>query len=162
MVMTSSARETVSRITRSPEETRRLGEAIGRWLSGGEVLALSGDLGAGKTTLVQGIAKGAGVQTPYVTSPTFILVNTHFGRIVLHHIDLYRLNRPDQVEELGLFDYFSSDAAAVIEWAERALSLLPTERLTISMNVLSENDREIILSAAGADYVRLIQRIEAP
>jgi tRNA threonylcarbamoyladenosine biosynthesis protein TsaE len=162
MIMTSPARETFSRITRGPEETRRLGERIGWELSGGEVLALFGDLGTGKTTLVQGIAKGLGVQTPYVASPTFILVGTHFGRVVLHHIDLYRLEEAGQAEELGLLDYVSSDAVAVIEWAERALPLLPPERLTVSLKMLSEDDREITLSAEGAHYIELTRRIKAP
>ncbi|HET6370424.1 MAG TPA: tRNA (adenosine(37)-N6)-threonylcarbamoyltransferase complex ATPase subunit type 1 TsaE [Nitrospiria bacterium] len=162
MIMTSTARETFSRITRSPEETRRVGESIGRELSGGEVLALSGELGAGKTTLVQGIAKGLGVRTPYVASPTFILVSTHFGRVVLHHVDLYRLDGEAQAEEMGLLDYFSNDAVAVIEWADRALSLLPAERLTVTLKMLSEEEREITLSAEGAHYVAMTRRIKTP
>jgi tRNA threonylcarbamoyladenosine biosynthesis protein TsaE len=162
MIMTSAARETFSRITRSPEETRRLGENIGRELSGGEVLALSGELGAGKTTLVQGIAKGLGVQTPYVASPTFILVGTHFGRVVLHHVDLYRLDGAAQAEEMGLLDYVSNDAVTVIEWSDRALSILPAERLTVTLKMLSEDDREITFSAEGAHYVAMARRINTP
>jgi len=104
--------------TRSPEETRALGEALARRLSPGDLVALLGDLGAGKTTFVQGLARGLGVPPEvYVTSPSFTLVNEYPGRVPLFHVDLYRLS-PEETEELGLAEMLSR-GVMVVEWAER-------------------------------------------
>jgi len=158
--MASGPSEKLVRLTKDPEQTRAFGESIGRRLEGGEVLALVGDLGSGKTTLVQGIAKGAGVASRYVASPTFVLVNTHPGRVTFHHIDLYRLEGPLQIEDLGLLDYLCEEAVAVIEWADRAGSLLPAERLTIELTLLSENERRLFVWGSGRRYVELIRTLE--
>jgi tRNA threonylcarbamoyladenosine biosynthesis protein TsaE len=146
--------------TESPEETRRLGEAIGKNLSGGEIITLIGDLGAGKTTLTQGIAKGAGVQNRYVTSPTFALINCYTGRVPFYHIDLYRLKTASDVEALGLLDLLSEKAVVVIEWPEAAEDLLPEERLNVKLTPLCESVREISLSGEGGRYAKLIQTLE--
>jgi len=105
-------------LTRSPEETRALGEAIARRLDGGELILLSGPLGAGKTTLVQGLARGLGISTP-VQSPSFVLERLHQGRLLLRHLDFYRLGASD-VEESGFLDNCGEKDVTVIEWAERA------------------------------------------
>lgn len=102
----------------SPETTRALGERLGRLLQPGDVVLLSGNLGAGKTALTQGIARGLGVTGP-VSSPTFTILKEYEGRIPLYHFDLYRIEDPDELEALGFGDYFYGDGVSVVEWAER-------------------------------------------
>jgi len=131
--------------TSSAKETTSLGQRIGSQLSSGDILALSGPLGAGKTTLIQGIAQGLEVKD-YVTSPTFILINEYQGRLPFYHIDLYRLEDPAQIEELGLFEYFEKDGVVVIEWAERLGDLLPEGAKQIKLEVTGEDKRKIWLS----------------
>jgi len=131
--------------TSSAKETTSLGQKIGSQLSSGDILALSGPLGAGKTTLIQGIAQGLEVKD-YVTSPTFILINEYQGRLPFYHIDLYRLEDPAQIEELGLSEYFEKDGVVVIEWAERLGDLLPENAKQIKLEVSGEDKRKIWLS----------------
>ncbi len=108
-------------ISHSPEETHALGEAWGRAATNGLVIALSGDLGAGKTQLAKGVARGLGI-TERVHSPTFTLVNQYGGgRLPFYHVDLYRLDTPEQILAAGLEEYFHPDGVSVIEWAERWL-----------------------------------------
>lgn len=130
-------------ITHSAAETVQLGREIGQKLIPHDILALSGPLGAGKTTLIQGIAEGLGV-ADYVTSPTFILINEYPGRLPFYHIDLYRLEDAAQIEELGISEYFEKDGVVVIEWAERLGLLLPKNAKRIEIEVLNENQRKII------------------
>jgi tRNA threonylcarbamoyladenosine biosynthesis protein TsaE len=146
--------------TESPDETRGVGEEIGRNLSGGEIITLIGDLGAGKTTLAQGIARGAGVQNRYVTSPTFALINSYTGRVPFYHIDLYRLKTASDVEALGLLDLISEKAVAVVEWPEAAEDLLPEERLRVTLTPVSESVRKISVSGEGERYAKLVQTLE--
>src|SRR5581483_11203354 len=108
-------------ISHSTEETRALGETWGREAASGLVIAVSGDLGAGKTQLAKGVAGGLGI-TERVHSPTFTLVNQYAGgRLPFFHVDLYRLDTPDQILAAGLEEYFHPDGVSVIEWAERWL-----------------------------------------
>jgi tRNA threonylcarbamoyladenosine biosynthesis protein TsaE len=108
-------------ISHSPEETQALGEAWGRAATSGLVIAVTGDLGAGKTQLAKGVARGLGI-TSRVHSPTFALVNQYDGgRLPFFHVDLYRLDTPDQIFAAGLEEYFHPDGVSVIEWAERWL-----------------------------------------
>ncbi|OGC11630.1 tRNA (adenosine(37)-N6)-threonylcarbamoyltransferase complex ATPase subunit type 1 TsaE [candidate division WOR-1 bacterium RIFOXYA12_FULL_52_29] len=136
-------------ITRSAEETVELGRKIGAVLRANEVVALTGGLGAGKTTLIQGIAQGFGVND-YVTSPTFIIINEYQGRLPLYHFDLYRLEDPGSIEELGVDEYFQRGGVCLIEWAERMTELLPVNRETIEIKLIDENEREICLSSGLA------------
>jgi len=131
--------------TNSACETIELGKNLASQLKPGEILALSGQLGAGKTTLIQGIAEGLGVKD-YVTSPTFILINEYQGRLPFYHIDLYRLEDADQIEELGLSEYFEKGGVVVIEWAERMGDQLPESAKQIKIEVVDENKRKIWLS----------------
>jgi len=132
--------------TRSPEETRALGEALARKLVPGDLLLLYGDLGSGKTTFVQGLARGLGVpEEVYVVSPSFSLVNEYPGRIPLFHVDLYRLG-PEEVEELGLYEMLSR-GVMVVEWAER-LGEDWSPRYRIHFTYLSEEEREIRIERA--------------
>jgi tRNA threonylcarbamoyladenosine biosynthesis protein TsaE len=129
-------------ITRSREETVKLGVKIAKALKPGDVVALSGPLGAGKTTLIQGIAKGLGIHN-YVTSPTFTLINEFKGRIDLNHVDLYRLNDVSEAEDIAIEDYFEGKGITVIEWAEKIKEILPKNAKHIDIKILGEEKREI-------------------
>ena len=115
--MTSFSRRTV---TRGQAETRSLGRAIGKAIAGGSVLAITGELGAGKTVFVQGLAEGLEVPGRYaVTSPSYTLINEYPGRLRLFHVDLYRLEDPSSFEEIGLFDILTGEGVTAVEWADR-------------------------------------------
>ncbi len=114
-----------------------------------DVIALTGQLGAGKTTLIQGIAAGLDVQD-YVTSPTFIIINEYAGRLPLYHIDLYRLDEGLEIADLGIEEYFRRGGVCVIEWAERLGGLLPVSAEKIELKILSEQEREICVSSGLA------------
>ena len=131
-------------ITKSPEETQALGEEIGRELSCGDIVAITGELGAGKTCLVQGIGWGAGVDPKvYMTSPSFTIIKAYRGRIPVHHIDLFRLNTIEEAYELPIEDYFFGKGVTIIEWADKIESLLPPGHLRIHIEIVSENERRI-------------------
>lgn len=135
------------RITRSPEETRALGEEIGRKLREGDVVALIGELGAGKTCLTQGLGWGLGVDPKlYLTSPSFTLIKEYRGRLRVYHIDLYRLNSIEEVYELGFEEYFYGSGVTIVEWADRIETLLPPEHVRIEIGIVSENERNIKLT----------------
>jgi len=128
--------------TKSREETLLLGEKIGKALKNNSIVALIGDLGAGKTTLIQGIAKGLKVDN-WVTSPTFTIINEFKGRLDLYHVDLYRIERPEDIEDIALEEYFSKNGVTVIEWADKIKELLPERSIMINMDHISENERKI-------------------
>ncbi|MBP9903462.1 MAG: tRNA (adenosine(37)-N6)-threonylcarbamoyltransferase complex ATPase subunit type 1 TsaE [Verrucomicrobiota bacterium] len=141
-------------ISHSPADTEALGEHWGRSAQRGGVIALSGDLGAGKTQLVKGLARGLGV-TARVHSPTFTLVNEYGGgRLRLFHLDLYRLETPEQIRSAGLEEYLQPDGVAVIEWAERLAAggeWKPAggNLLSVTLEVLNETERRIVYETAG-------------
>src|SRR5262245_13261665 len=149
----------VTRISRSVAETLALGEAWGREAELGLVIGLTGDLGAGKTQLVKGIAKGLGV-TDRVLSPTFALVNVYQGsRTPLYHLDFYRLDTREQIATAGLEQYLSPEGVTVIEWAERWFGVppgrkdsarLPRRFRCVQIDVLSETERRISYEDFGA------------
>ncbi|HXI70708.1 MAG TPA: tRNA (adenosine(37)-N6)-threonylcarbamoyltransferase complex ATPase subunit type 1 TsaE [Verrucomicrobiae bacterium] len=144
-------------ISHSPAETEALGEKFGRAAGRGLVLALSGDLGAGKTQLVKGLARGLGV-TARVHSPTFTLVNEYSGgRLKLFHLDLYRLETPAQILSAGIEEFLSPDGVAVIEWAERLESVVSGQwsaaahkMIRVNIEIVSESKRTIIYDDPGA------------
>lgn len=148
--------------TTGAAQTRALGARLARRLQEGDILALSGDLGAGKTTFTQGLAQGLGIRAP-ITSPTFVLINRYRdgqGR-VLHHADCYRLaDAPIEMWDAGLGDLFAGDDLVVVEWADRIPALLPEEHLEIAFTYLADDRRQICLTAHGARYVALLQRLE--
>jgi tRNA threonylcarbamoyladenosine biosynthesis protein TsaE len=135
--------------TTSAEATIALGRRLGAVLGPNDVIALTGDLGAGKTTLIQGIAAGMGVKD-YVTSPTFIIINEYDGRLPLYHIDLYRLNEGLEVVDLGIEEYFKRGGVSVIEWAERLGKLLPASAEKIEIKIVAEEERELCVSSGLA------------
>ncbi len=136
-------------LSHSPEETRALAERLTEQLKPGDVLALHGDLGAGKTCFIQGLAQGLAVNQP-VSSPTYTLVNEYSGVLPLYHIDLYRLRNADEALDMGLDEYLDGAGITAIEWAERAEAALPARTMHIHLrHGAAENVREIEM-AEGA------------
>lgn len=143
--------------SRSPEQTRRIGMRLGGALRAGDVLCLQGDLGAGKTTFVQGIAHGWG-SLDSVSSPTFIIVNVYRrgDEARLFHMDAYRLDSAPEAEELDL-DSMLSQGPLLIEWPERMDGLIPPEHLWISLEPVAQEEREMRFRASGSRYEELLE-----
>jgi tRNA threonylcarbamoyladenosine biosynthesis protein TsaE len=142
------AREQVH-ITRSAEETQALGMQLVQTLKRGSLVAFRGDLGAGKTCMIQGICQALGV-ADYVTSPTFILINEYDGQlaaepVAVYHFDLYRLSGADELEELGAMEYFYGAGICLVEWAERAGDSLPAERVEVELQYLGDCERRVVV-----------------
>ena len=134
-------------ISKGPEDTLNIGRIIGEYLTGGDVVALTGELGAGKTCLTQGIAKGIGIpEGYYITSPTFTLINEYPGRISLYHMDVYRLSGSLDLEDMGYQEYLYGDGVVVIEWAEKVDDIIPPEALVINLEHCNGDERKIKLS----------------
>jgi len=152
--------ETLRRLSHSPEETRRLAARLGQWLMPGDVLALTGELGSGKTEFVHGLARGLEVppEVP-VASPSFTLVHEYPGRVPLVHLDLYRLEKlpPELLGELE--EYLASPAVVAVEWAERLHSLLPGDYLEVRLAAASETERELTFLAHGPRSRELVAKL---
>ncbi len=130
-------------ITESPDETQALGEKLGKTLKQGDVIALIGDLGSGKTCLTQGIARGVGIEpNELVSSPSYILINEYNGTLPIYHIDLYRLENSEEIAELGLSEYVEGDGICIIEWAERMTDALPDTCIKIHITFRETNHSE--------------------
>lgn len=149
---------TLSLTSSSPEETDALGARLGALLRPGDALLLQGPLGAGKTALTRGIARGAG-SPDLVNSPTFVLVNEYEGPVKLYHADLYRLESPDDVLALEL-DNYARDGALIVEWPERGDGALPEERLLVRIEHAGGDRRAIAISAAGARAAELLVALQ--
>jgi tRNA threonylcarbamoyladenosine biosynthesis protein TsaE len=146
-------------LSASVADTDRFGRVIGRALRGGEVIGLYGDLGTGKTTLVRGIAAGLRAAGGLVSSPTFVLIHEYHGRLLLAHADLYRIESQDDVAQTGLSDYLDGKTVAVVEWADRAGSELPDDRLEIRLTHRGQAARALRLRATGPLSGELLRRI---
>ncbi len=146
--------ESLTLDSKSPGQTRRIGARLGRLLQAGDVVLLSGELGSGKTCLVQGIAQGLGVSDP-VTSKSFVLLGEYQGRLTLYHGDLYRLEDPAAVEELALSEY-CAEGALVVEWAERAWEVFPAEHLLVRLDITGARERGLTFEARGERYRELL------
>jgi tRNA threonylcarbamoyladenosine biosynthesis protein TsaE len=142
----------------SPDETIKIGTIIGELAIPGDVLLLEGKLGAGKTCLTQGIGFGLGIDD-YVLSPTFVIMRELYGRLPLYHIDLYRLDDIEESIDLGLDDYFYGEGLSVVEWAEKAISIMPRNRLLIRISYLSDIERRLLFEPSGDRYFELAQTI---
>ncbi|WP_366922916.1 tRNA (adenosine(37)-N6)-threonylcarbamoyltransferase complex ATPase subunit type 1 TsaE [Metallumcola ferriviriculae] len=140
------------------EDTLKLGNSIGELIGPGNVLVLSGDLGAGKTTLTKGIAAALGVGEP-VTSPTFSLLNIYNGRYDIAHIDAYRLNNAQEGFDAGLEEYLPGDCVTVVEWPDNIAGLLPQERLAIKISRV-EDGRAVEIIPYGSAYTKLLKELE--
>lgn len=143
-------------ISRSPGDTKKIGTIIGELAVPGDVLLLEGKLGAGKTCLTQGIAVGLGIDD-YVLSPTFVIMRELYGRLPLYHIDLYRLDDIEESIDLGLDDYFYGDGLSVVEWAEKALNIMPRNHLLVRIEYKSDMERRLYLEPSGERYIELAE-----
>jgi tRNA threonylcarbamoyladenosine biosynthesis protein TsaE len=146
--------------TGSEEETVRFGKKLGDRLRGGEVITLSGPLGAGKTSFAKGVGEGLRVASGEITSPTFILRTEYEGRLPLAHIDLYRLDSENEVERLGLFEQEEPLTVLLIEWPENALAVLPPERVEITISPSGETKRRITIAGIGNLFSELLNDLK--
>ena len=156
-------------------QTQRIGMALGGLLQAGDLILLDGQLGAGKTTFTQGLAKGMHV-TDVVNSPTFTLLKEYMGSstisqsrdqkesagapLALYHFDLYRLDDPDEIVDLGFEDYFYGSGVCVVEWAGNADELWPADRLYIRLSTVDETKRRLLFVATGQRYCELLQQLQ--
>ena len=150
--------QTLDFVSHSVAQTRRLGERLAGFLSGGRVICLVGDLGSGKTCFVQGLGAGLGVKDPIV-SPTFTLIREYRGSsngLALYHVDLYRLDSGD-IPGIGLGDYLDRGGVVAIEWADHLGDLAPGECLQVEFRYLDETKRTLRFSARGDRYSALLQ-----
>lgn len=166
---------TLDVISHSSAQTQRLGMRLGELLRGGELLLLDGQLGTGKTTFTQGLATGLNI-TEAVNSPTFTLLKEYPGHSsllqnqgeqgkldhypALYHFDLYRLDDPEEIVDLGFEDYFYGSGVCVVEWAEKADIVWPVENMRIRMKMLSETKRGLLFIATGERYCELLRQFQ--
>lgn len=146
--------------TPAPEATAALGAALGAACRGGEVIRVSGPLGAGKTVLAKGVAGGLGIDPHGVTSPTFTLLSVHRGRLPFYHVDLYRVAGPEEIAHLELFDEVEGPGVTLIEWPERAESRLPPGGLVVEIRDTGGGAREVTVTAADPDHAHLLAAAE--
>lgn len=144
--------------TNSPEKTFQFGQEFAKILQLGMVILLSGDLGAGKTCFASGIIKGLGVDQ-YVTSPTFTLINQYSGRLPVAHFDLYRLNEPDELFDIGFTEYLDGQWVLLIEWPERAEDYLPATYIKVEISVQGET-RKFSLLSSGEEYLEIDEEMK--
>ncbi len=130
--------------SRSPEETEAAGERLATTLGPGAVVALTGELGAGKTCFVQGLTRGLGATT-WATSPTFVRVNEYRGRLPIHHVDAYRAAGPDEMIGIGLLELIDGDGVTVIEWADKILPLLPSRTIHVAIDGVGDEPRTLVV-----------------
>lgn len=156
-ILSSSSLDFVSR---SPEQTQRLGMRIGALVQPGDLICLSGDLGAGKTTFIQGVAQGWG-SLDTVTSPTFVLVNQYrrMDGSLLHHLDAYRIESILEAEDLDL-EQMLLTGVLIVEWAERIADALPKENLKIELGWVADEQRSLVFSSIGARYDALLKEFK--
>jgi tRNA threonylcarbamoyladenosine biosynthesis protein TsaE len=146
-------------VSQSEIETEALAARLAEGLLPGTVVALVGNLGAGKTRLVRAVAEASGVDRRSVASPTFVLVHEYAGRLPIFHFDIYRLRKPADFLELGADEYFNSDGVCFVEWADRVESLLPADHLRIEITVTGETSREFRFTATGPKAEAILRRL---
>ena len=145
-----------------PEKTRLFGKKLGENLQAGDVVALIGEIGAGKTCLTQGIARGLGIPEGLrITSPTFTLINEYHGRVILYHMDMYRLATVKDLEDTGYEACFHDKGVVVIEWAEKIREVLPGEIFVVSMIYMGDNERKITLTGNRGRLREIINELKA-
>jgi tRNA threonylcarbamoyladenosine biosynthesis protein TsaE len=157
-----ASRSSLILISNGPQATRRVGRCLGSGLKGGDCVALTGELGAGKTCLTQGIANGLGVPDGYVVaSPTFTLINEYPGKeTALFHLDVYRLTGSGDLDEIGYGEYLTGRGVVVVEWAEKICDYIPDRALWVTLSYLDEDARKIEISDT-IDRIRYWQKILA-
>lgn len=143
-------------------ETERFGVALGKAAQSGDIICLDGDLGAGKTTLSQAIARGLNVPADcYVTSPSFAILHEYPGRIPMYHMDFYRLGDAEEVIDLGFEEYFYASGLTVIEWSKRAEEMLPAERLQLFIELVENDCRKVTMTCLSQEMEERILRVLA-
>lgn len=152
-----TAGKVIDLVSHSSLHTERLGERLGRAALAGDVFALWGELGTGKTVFVRGLARGMGVSGP-VSSPTFVLVNEYEGAVPLYHVDFYRLD-PTQLSNVGWEEYLDMGGVVAIEWPDRAVTSLPRERLDVRLEHVADSKRAVRLEAHGARAQALLGEV---
>jgi tRNA threonylcarbamoyladenosine biosynthesis protein TsaE len=138
------------RTAATPEETAAAGEALGRTLGASDVVALYGELGAGKTCFVQGLVRGLDVAA-HATSPTFVLVNEYRGRLPVHHVDAYRTSSLTELMDLGVLDLIGGDGVTLVEWADKAEALLPERTVRVRIDGVGDEPRVITIARPGPE-----------
>jgi tRNA threonylcarbamoyladenosine biosynthesis protein TsaE len=146
-------------ISHSSQQTQRVGATLGKLLKASDIILLSGELGAGKTTFTKGLAEGLGV-SGYVNSPTFTLVNEYHGRVPVYHLDCYRLESGREALDFGIEEYLYGDGVTIIEWFERIDAILPAEHLIIRLNHLNETKRDLRFEPSGKRYIDLVNQFK--
>ena len=149
---------TLDVISRAPDETRKVGAALAELLVPGDVVSLTGDLGAGKTAFVQGAARALGVQEP-VTSPTFVLVRQYRGDVPVHHVDVYRLDRVQEVLDLGFEDLLDPSGVVFVEWGDAIDALLPNDHLRLEITT-DDDARRLSFAGRGSRWAGRWERLE--
>ncbi|MGB3367459.1 MAG: tRNA (adenosine(37)-N6)-threonylcarbamoyltransferase complex ATPase subunit type 1 TsaE [Acidaminobacteraceae bacterium] len=144
-------------ITKNEDETIELGKKIGALLTMGDIVCLTGDLGAGKTAITKAIARQLGIEE-HVTSPTFTIVNQYYGKVNLNHFDVYRINHVDEMYDIGYEEYFYSEAINIVEWANLIWELIPDEHIWIDIRI-GEDPLERIFTIKSKDKT-ITKRIE--
>jgi len=146
--------------SRSAHETKTWGRRLASILAGGELLGFIGDLGAGKTCFIKGLAQGLGLREEDVLSPTFTMIQEHRGRVPLYHIDLYRLEEA-ALDDMGLREYLFSPGVAAVEWFERLRGINELDFLRVEMTLLDANARRIEIRATGPRHTQIVARLKA-
>lgn len=141
------------------KDTEKIGGIIADCLEKGTVLCLDGDLGAGKTTLTQFIAKKFGV-SEYITSPTFTIIKEYKGRLPFYHMDVYRINSEDDMYDLGYDEYIYSEGVTIIEWSHKIKGILPEERISIEIERLDDYVRTMVIYGKGKSYDKLVKELK--
>jgi len=145
-------------ISKSPEETKKIGREVGKLAKPGDLLTFYGELGAGKTCFIQGISQGLEVKD-YVTSPSFTIVNEYQGKIPIYHFDLFRLDHAEDILELGYEEYFYGEGLTVIEWAEKIEHCLPKEHLKIDIRFTDYYQRKISFIPQGDRFNHFLEEL---
>lgn len=147
----------------SPEESFRLGKSIGERCREGDIICFDGTLGAGKTTFAQAIARGAGIAADeYVCSPTFGLMHEYSGRLVIYHMDFYRIASVQEIIDAGLEDYFYSQGLTLIEWYQHGAEIIPDHYLKIQLTITTPTSRRVALSSASPSWQERIAALAVP
>lgn len=144
--------------TNNATETEELGRKLGEALKGGEVIAMTGDLGAGKTTMTKALAKGLGIDD-HVTSPTFTILNEYEGRLKLFHFDVYRIDDIEEMYDLGFEEYIYGDGVSIIEWSNLIKEILPDDTINIEILATDDEKRNIKISGRGKKFDNLSKEL---
>ena len=145
--------------SRSPHETKAWGRRLASLLRGGELLGLIGELGAGKTCFIKGLARGLSLREEEILSPSFTMIQEHHGRVPLYHIDLYRLEQAT-LDDLGLREYLFSEGIAAVEWFERLREADDLDYLAVRISYEGANNRRIEFAASGARHAAIVAQLK--